>query len=425
MFRFPYKPLFYCYDNIIPQNSDKQYMANKKKIKNNQNIIKIVAIVVVVAAVIVAGVTSITNTVNKKKSDKTVRVAFYGLNQEYCDILKEKIPQEDGINLIFEVLSDGAVDLGALKQKYDILFTWKGEVTDALEESAEEISSKIIDVMPSSLKNKKCAPILLDHCELAYSKDIVEKTGGNMPNSFPGFLNYVNDAKTYAFSPFILNGADDRVLTAFIGNIIESIGGVNAYKTLIQALREDTPFEEILDLELTSTGLTLGNVLETLKTWPQQGFTHPSWYNAQGNDVVYFAEEGHTAVFFTFLHDHRRISYNTISRFEAFLLPPASSTIEYGIIAPAMCVMLLSENANARRYITEFFTEEVQARLSEQTKLAPVHSRAQAYDRQSDDVRFWAASCPGGALPDLYLAAFQRNPASFGEFAGKVRGMVK
>ena len=90
-----------------------------------------------------------------------------------------------------------------------------------------------------------------------------------------------------------------------------------------------------------------------------------------------------------------------------------------------MSVMLLSENANARRYIAEFFTEEAQAQLSEQTKLAPVHSRAQAYDRQSDDVRYWAASCPGGALPDLYLAAFQRNPAKFAEFAGKVRGMVK
>lgn len=400
-------------------------MASKKTKKNNSNIFKIVIIVVVVLGVIVAGVTSIKSLVSKKKSDKTVRVAFYGLNQEYCDILKEKIPQEDGINLVFEVLSDGAVDLGALKQKYDILFTWKGEVTDALEESAEEIPAKIIECMPSSLKNKKCAPILLDNCELTYSKEIVNKLGGDLPNSFPGFLNYINDAKAYAFSPFFLNGADDRVLTAFIGNIIESIGGVSAYKVFIDALKKDTPFEELLELELNSTGLTLGSVLNTLKTWPEQGYTHPAWYNAQGNDLVYFAEEGHTAVFFTFLHEHRKIQYNIISKYEAFLLPPASSTIEFGIIAPAMSVMLLSENSNARRYIAEFFTEEAQAQLSEQTKLAPVHSRAQAYDRQSDDVRFWAASCPGGALSDLYLAAFQRNPAKFAEFAGKVRGMVK
>ena len=87
--------------------------------------------------------------------------------------------------------------------------------------------------------------------------------------------------------------------------------------------------------------------------------------------------------------------------------------------------MLLSDNSNARRYLTQFFTEEVQTQLSQETKLAPVHSRVQAYDRQADDVRYWAASCPGGALPDLYLAAFQRNPSKFTEFAGKIRGMLK
>ncbi|MBO4532193.1 MAG: hypothetical protein J5726_00645 [Treponema sp.] len=398
---------------------------NKVSVKQNSEIIKIVLIVMVVVSVIIASVTSIKAAVSKRKSDKTVRVAFYGLSQEYCDILKEKIPVEEGITLICEVVSDGAIDLGALKQKYDMIFTWKGEVTDALEDSAEEIPAKITESMPSSLRNKKCAPILLDNCELAYSKEVVEKTGGNMPNSFPAFLNYINDAKAYTFSPFFLNGADDRVLIAFVGNIIEAIGGVDAYKALIQALRSGTPFDQVFDQELTTTGLTLGKVLDSLKDWPGQGYTHPAWYNAQSNDVIYFAEEGHTAVFFTFLHDHRKIAYNIISRYEAFLLPPASSTIEYGIIAPAMSVMLLSENANARRYINEFFTEETQAKLSEQTKLAPVHSRAQAYDRQADDVRYWAASCPGGALSDLYLAAFQRNPAKFTEFAGKLRAMVK
>lgn len=407
------------------KNNKNIYTRNKVSAKKNSEIIKIVLIVVVVVAVIVASVTSIKATVSKKKNDKTVRVAFYGLSQEYCDILKEKIPVEEGITLICEVVSDGAIDLGALKQKYDMLFTWKGEVTDVLEESAEEIPSKITESMPSSLRNKKCAPILLDNCELAYSKDVVEKTGGNLPNSFPGFLNYISDAKAYTFSPFFINGADDRVLTAFVGNIIEAIGGVEAYKALIKALQSGTPFDQVFDLELTSTGLSLGKVLESLKDWPDQGYTHPAWYSAQSNDVIYFAEEGHTAVFFTFLSEHRKIAYNTISRYEAFLLPPASSTIEYGIIAPAMCVMLLSENSNARRYIAEFFTEEAQAQLSNQTKLAPVNSRVQAYDRQADDVRFWAASCPGGALPDLYLAAFQRNPARFTEFAAMVRSMVK
>jgi hypothetical protein len=114
---------------------------NKVSVKKNSEILKIVIIVLAVLAVAAVGVTSIKTAVSKKKNDKTVRVAFYGLNQEYCDILKEKIPQEEGITLIYDQLSDGAIDLGALKQKYDLIFTWKGEVTDALEESAEEIPS--------------------------------------------------------------------------------------------------------------------------------------------------------------------------------------------------------------------------------------------------------------------------------------------
>ena len=87
--------------------------------------------------------------------------------------------------------------------------------------------------------------------------------------------------------------------------------------------------------------------------------------------------------------------------------------------------MLLTDNSNCKRYLAEFFTEDAQADLSNLTKLAPVHSRAQAYDRQSDDVRFWAASCPGGALPDLYLAVYQRNPTEFAEFAKNIRACVK
>jgi hypothetical protein len=87
--------------------------------------------------------------------------------------------------------------------------------------------------------------------------------------------------------------------------------------------------------------------------------------------------------------------------------------------------MLLSDNSNAKRYIANFFTEETQTEFSDKTNLAPVHSRAQAYDRQADDVRFWAASCAGGAVPDLYLAAYQRRPEELKKLCGEVRSYVR
>lgn len=398
---------------------------NKKRNSQNKKIVLIVVAAIVVFSLLVVSVTAITNAINKKRRDKTVKVAFYGLSQEYCDALMERFPKEEGISLAFEVLSDGPLDLGFIKNKYDMIFTWKGEVTDALEETAEELPGKILEVIPSSLQNKKCAPILLDNCEIAYNKEIVEKLGNSIPNNYPDFLNFLNDAKAYVFSPFFCSGADDRVITAFIGNIIEVLGGVDSYNLFIDEIKKGTSFEDLLDVQLSKAGLSLRSVLDPLKSWPGQGYTHPSWYNGTGNDLLYFAEENHTAAFFTFLHEHRQIQYNTISRYEAFLLPPASSTIKYGIIAPAISVMVISENTNAKRYVLEFFTEDAQMGLSDITRLAPVHSRAQAVDRQADDVRYWAAASPGGALPDVALAAFQRNPAALKEFAAKIRNYIK
>ena len=49
---------------------------------------------------------------------------------------------------------------------------------------------------------------------------------------------------------------------------------------------------------------------------------------------------------------------------------------------------------------------DVQTLLSQHTKLAPASSRAEAHDVQADDVRFWAASCTDGPIPELGQAAF-------------------
>ena len=410
---------------MAKKNSKNKKNQKSEKSQKTNKIVKMVVIIVLVLCVVISGITATVSTIKKKKAEKTVRIAFYGLSDEYVKILQEKIPVEEKIILKMDVLSEGALDLGAVKQKYDMLFTWKGEVTDALEASSENIPARIVECMPSSLRNKKCVPILLDHCELAYSKAVVQKTTDSLPSSFPTFLNYLNQAKNQVFSPFFCAGANDRVLTAFVGSLVEAMGGVNAYKNLIAELKNGTEFEELLDKDLGSANVTLRSVLEMLKSWPKEGLTHPAWFNGQQNDLLYFANDDHIGVFFTFLKDHRNIQYDIISKYESFVVPPASSTMEYGIIAPAISCMLLTDNSNCKRYLTEFFTEDAQAELSNLTKLAPVHSRAQAYDRQADDVRFWAASCPGGALPDLYLAVFQRNPAAFTEFAKNLQSMIK
>ena len=398
---------------------------NNKKNNVNSKRLKLILLSVIGVIVLAGLVTTVISVVNKKNIEKTVRVAFYGLSEEYCNLIKDFIPVEDKVSVKYDMLSEGSLDLGAIKEKYDMLFTWKGEVTDALEASSEEVPAKILDCMPSSLRNKKCVPILLDHYELAYSKTVIEKTGKEIPTSYPGFLNYLNQAKSYVFSPFFFNGADDRTLTAFIGAVVQAIGGQEAYDILVSELKNNTPFDALLDVNLGMPNFSLRTAIDPLTLWGKEGYTHPAWFNAQGNDLLYFAEAGQIGVFFTTLQEHRQIPYNIISNYEAFILPPASSTIKYGIIAPAISGMLISDNANAKRYLAELFTETAQETLSDRTRLAPIHARVQAYDRQADDVRYWAASCPAGALPDIALAAFQRDPEGLKAFALELRNYIK
>ena len=403
---------------------------NSKKSRTNLKINKQTMLIIIAA---VCAVLLITGTIigirayKKHKADRTVRIAFYGLSENMVDLLKEKIPQEENIILNFDVISDGDFDAGVVKNKYDMLFTWKGEITDTLSASAEDIPQRIFESIPSSLrdKKKKCIPIVLDHCELSFYSKVLTDTNTTIPYSFSSYKEYLKVAKGKVFSPFFCNGAEDRILIDLMGAIVLAEGGLKAYNKLIDELRKVESLEALLDVKLDEKDLTMRSILDMLKEWPKEGYTHPSWYNGRGNDLVYFAESNQLGSFFTLLSEHRKIPYNVIKNFESSLFPAEVNANNYGLIAPAVSVMLLSDNSNCKRYIGAFFTEEAQTEFSDKTNLAPVHYRAQAYDRQADDVRFWAASCAGGAVPDLYLAVYQRRPDDLAKMCAEIRGYLR
>ncbi len=375
--------------------------------------------------VLVVGICIGVHVIKKRRADRTVKVAFYGLSEDMCTMLKEKIPQEENIILEFDVISENAFDAGLVKDKYDMLFTWRGQITDSLQASAEDIPQRVLETMPTALRNKKCVPILLDHCELAYYTKTLKDTGLEIPASLKEYQAFLNAAKSKVFSPYFCNGAEDRIMIDFIGALVMAQGGLKAYNKLIDELRINNSLDAVLDVKLDEKECTLRSILDMLKNWPNEGLTHPSWYNGRGNDLLFFAEDAQLGSFFTLLSEHRKIPYNVIKNYESAMFPVNVSPANYGLIAPAISGMLLSDNSNAKRYIANFFTEETQTEFSDKTNLAPVHSRAQAYDRQADDVRFWAASCAGGAVPDLYLAAYQRRPEELKKLCGEVRSYVR
>ena len=418
-------------DNLCMAQKTGKTKKSKKNLKQKKDFkIKkstLYTIIGVVAGIaIIFSTVCIVRTIKKRIEDRTVRVAFYGLSEDKCELLKKYIPQEENVILEFDTISEGKFDLSVVKQKYDMLFTWKGEITSSLADVADDIPQRVLETMPQSLRDKKCVPILLDHCEFSYRQDLLKKTGlDNPPSSFNSFMEYLNSAKGIVFSPFFCNGAEDRILIDFTGALVMANGGLNAYNKLTEELKKVSGLEEIIDVDLNSQGFTLRSALDLVKEWPKQGLTHPSWFNGRGNDLLYFAEDNQLGVFFTLLSEHRKIPYNVIKNYETFLVPPNFDGSDYGLIAPAISCMLISDNQNCKRYIANFFTEDAQAELSNQTNLGPVHYRAQAYDRQADDVRFWSASCKGGAVPDLYLGVYQRKPELLAKMCTEIRNYVR
>ena len=410
------------------KKNSKKALKKKGKAKASVKISRktIIYLVAAVCGVLIIVGTSIgVHSYRKQKADRTVRIAFYGLSEDVTKLIKEKIPQEENIILQFDVISEGAFDTAVIKQKYDMLFTWRGEITDTLSASAEDIPAKVLEVMPTSLRNKKCAPIILDHCELTFSKEVLNKISSDIPMSFTSFNDILQSAKNVVFSPFFCNGAENRIMIDFLGACVMAKGGLSAYNKLIEELRKTDSLDSVMDVKLDDKSCTLRSILDELKTWPKEGLTHPSWYNGRGNDLLFFAEDKQLGCFFTLLSEHRKIPYNVIKNYEASLFPPDVSAANYGLIAPAISVMLISDNSNCKRYISAFYTEEAQSEFSDKTTLAPVQYRAQAYDRQADDVRYWAASCAGGAVPDVYLAVYQRKTKELEKLCSEIRSYLR
>lgn len=382
-------------------------------------IISTIVLIMIVSAAIISLLV-----LRKKKADKTVNIAFYGLSENYVNLIKEYIPESEDIILNYSVLAEGKFDAGIVTSKYDMFFTWKGEITDSISDSAEDIPGKILENIPLSLRNKKCLPILLNHYELNFYDEILKNTGVEAYVDYNSFIKYLNEAKAYVFVPFFMAGGDDRELLAFLGSLVESIGGLDSYKAFLSVLKEQNNFDDIINADL-GNNFTLKSVLDMLQEWPAQGLTHPSWFSGSSTDVVVFADDNQVGSFFTNLITHRKMAYKTISKYETTAFPRESENVKHGIIAPAICGMLLSNNGNSKKILKDLMTEDIQSVMSDKTMLAPVHYRAETYDRQADDVRFWAASCAGGALPDPALAIYQKNPNSLADIAKEIRTYLK
>lgn len=383
----------------------------------------IFSIIVIICLIVISSVTILS--IRKKINDKTVKIAFYGLSHDLCQAIQQEFTNDEKIIAQYDLLAAGNVDLGTITNKYDIIFAWNGDVTQSLSKSAEKIPAKILDGIPMSLRNEYCVPILLDHFELAFKTDLIEKTQINPLESFQSFTDFLQESKKYVFSPFFTYGSDDRMLLALTGSFVEALGGLESYKNLIELMKTYENLDDFCDIGLNENGLCYADVLNMLKIWPKEEIIHPQWIVANKIDLEVFASDNQVACFYTNLSEHRKMKYETVNKFFAEKMSVVNEDMAHCLIAPSVNCVLISDNSNAKNFLKKLLTVEVQSRLSDKSMLAPVSYRAEAYDSLADDVRFWAASCEGGVEPDLFDAVFQRDNEKLSLIANEIRNFLR
>ena len=363
--------------------------------------------------------------VRKNIKDKTVKVAFYGLSQDLCQAIPQEFVDDEKIIIQYDFLADGNLDLGTITKKYDMIFAWNGEVTQNLSKSAEKIPAKILENIPISLRNEYCVPILLDHFEMAFKTDLIEKTQINPQERFQSFTDFLQESKQYVFSPFFTYGSDERMLLALTGSFVEALGGLESYKNLIELMKTYENLEDFCNIGLNEDGLCYADVLNMLKVWPKEEIIHPQWTVANRIDLEVFASDNQIACFYTNLSEHRKMKYETVSKFSVAKMPVVNEDAAHCLIAPSVNCVLISNNSNAKNFLKKLLTVEVQTRLSDKSMLAPVCYRAESYDSLADDVRFFSSSCEGGGEPDLFNAVFQRDNNKMILIANEIRDYLR
>lgn len=368
----------------------------------------------------------------KANSAKNLDVAFYQLPKNLVGEIQKRVTSLYDGAITFTDISELEYNEKDIAKKYELVFAKNGEATARLEKYAEDLPVEWYAGMPTSLRRSagKVLPFALDHYEMAYYKDGREKAGLDFPMSIPELQNYLKTMKGYVFSPFFCAGGEDEVLLAFVGALIEGFGGTASYNKAVSLLLKKPSLAQNIDEELSvsknsSDKFTLRAILDMLRGWQNDGLVHPNWYAGKHGDLTAFMEDNQVGVMFTSLSVHRTIPYKSVKKFDADRVPVFTTKIDHGVIAPSYVAMKLTKYPYFDEILKDLVTDSSQKDLSMLSKLGPVSSRSQAYDRQADDVRFLAASCKDGPLPALGDAVFQTNPEAAHKFAEEIRTYLR
>lgn len=413
----------------------------RKPLSRRAKLILLISAVVLVAAVLTVGLMLRSRAMRRAR---TTIVGFYDITatqQEAVQAVFERTfsalpevqaaPAEDMPILQFITLTDDEAADPKLTKKIDVFITQTGALTTSLMTDAAAESAEIADRFPRTTKSSPyfsldgqfvVMPLFLDHFESAYYTILRDELSAALPGSLTGFAEYADRARESVTYPIVASGADDTVLFAMVSVLAESVAGAEGYQQLVNELsfiaQKGYSFDRALEIPLKGDapeGLTFGDILQVFTNWRNEGIILGNWYETSEKTMSVFMEDYHTGIVGMMLSQHRRMPYPAIKYYDTAQFP-ADTSVNRALIAPSVAYMHFNETIATGAFADALSSADYQEYLSNATQLAPTTLRGQSFDRQADDVRYFAATNAGGPVPELGRAVFvsAERRAAFG-----------
>ena len=374
---------------------------------------KTLIIVIALVAAAIAGTTIFFAT---KSGNKGTKVGFYNIPEEIAQVYKEIITKENKSQIEFITLTEEDIKKDRNIKKLSMIITYNNALTQRLKPEAEPVPQDIMERFPRTIRESelynyentpKIFPISLDMFETMVLTTAVNYYNLPVPETVTDIMAFGKKAKeTYPF-PIIISGAQDIIANSFFTQLVESFGGKTGYQNIKKQLEEDKNLENFYNYKVKDT-ITVKTILDLIKTWEKEEILSRNWHTTKPESTSRFIEDNRVSMALMTLSEHRKITSSNLNYYETIIFPPAETSGPDRLsIQPAIVGMILKASPETKIITSRLTTVENQELISLQTQLGPVTLQGTSFDRQADDARFFAASFPGGPVPDLATLVFE------------------
>ncbi|ULQ58823.1 hypothetical protein K7I13_09785 [Brucepastera parasyntrophica] len=243
-------------------------------------------------------------------------------------------------------------------KKISLLFAIQGEAASEIAARVKKPDRSQFMLMPSAIQRAGfyngtgyALPVILNHFEVAYNIQTFRENGIAEPETIYDLITAAEKIKKPSFRPVICAGAKDSDLLFLVGSLTESYCTVSGWQALVAAMKQDTAFTDLLDLQLSVQNTDIGSlrdVLDLLIQLKNNNILHPEWLRINDRAVEGLMGDNLADIVFMTLLTHRSVPQRTIERYTATAVPPADRDSPRGITAPPIIGMLPSRRANAK-----------------------------------------------------------------------------